>query len=178
MKKGNDLRTLIIIVLCIAVVSISIGYAALNQNLKINTNATVVGSSWVIEFENLTGPVMTGSASVNNEATLNATTIAIDVSLIKPGDSVVYTFDVANNGDIDAKLSAEPTITGTDVAALNNIQYSLTYDDGSTINAEDTLNKDDTKKLKLAIMFDPEAESVNAQDVTLNIEATLLYIQK
>lgn len=178
MEKDRGFRVLAIVAICIAVAGLTIGYAALSTTLNITTKVSVPGSTWSVKFANLGTPTLTGSAAVVNAATINDTLINIDVSVKQPGDSIVYTFDVTNDGTLDAKLSAAPTISDLTSANASNIKYTLTYADGSAISANDVLNHGETRNLKLTATYDSAATTVSSTDQTFNISAALLYIQK
>jgi hypothetical protein len=91
MEKDRGFRVLAIVAICIALVGLTIGYAALQTTLTINTKATVKAATWNVKFQNLGTPTLTGEAAVVNAATLTDTVVTIDVSLKKPSDQVVYT---------------------------------------------------------------------------------------
>lgn len=178
MRKNRGVRGLAIVAIIIALVGLTIGYSALQATLNISTQAKLKGSQWSVHFvtSSLSEPTLVGDAAVVNAATLAVTSITIDVSLTKPLDSVTYTFDVTNDGELNAKLNAAPTITGLDAATANNVTYALTYNDGSAIQANDTLNVNETKKLKLTVFMN-DVSTVQAADVPLTFTATLLYTQ-
>lgn len=178
MQKDRGFRTLAIVAICVAVAGLTIGFAALNTSLNVSTTATVKGNTWEIAFENLSQGLFTGDAEINSNPTITATQINLDVNLTKPGDSVVYTFDVKNKGTIAAKLSQDPTLTGVTEAAAENIIYTLTYADGTEIKANDTLAVDAVRTLKLTVTFDSSATTVPSTDTTYNLSATLLYVQQ
>lgn len=170
-----------IVAICIAVVGLSIGYAALQQTLTINTTATAKAQTWSVKFTNLATPTLTGKASVKTAAALNSasTEITIDVDLKEPGDTVTYTFDVTNAGTINAKLSAIPTISGTGITGENvPLTYALTYADGTEIKANDTLDASATKNLKLVVTYNSTVETVPAEDTSYTFNASMLYIQQ
>lgn len=178
MEKDRGFRVLAIVAICIALVGLTIGYAALQTTLTINTKATVKAATWNVKFQNLGTPTLTGEAAVVTAATLTDTVVTIDVSLKKPSDQVVYTFDVTNAGTIDAKLSAAPTLTGVTEAAAKHVNYTLTYSDGTAIAANDDLTAGQTRGLKLTVLYDPTATELAATDTELNISAVMLYVQK
>lgn len=178
--------------LILSVTGISIGFAAVSTNLNINGTASVVPATWKIRFTNLSAPSITGAAEVVNAPIIQSDTHIgnYEVKLTKPGDKIVYTFDIANNGTIDAELSsydfATPTITGTGETALNdaqiinnNLVYTLTYADGSTIKKDDALNKGERKSLMLTIGYNSTATElpVNAVSVS-DMDVTFVYSQK
>ena len=146
-------------------------------NITVNNKATVLG---------------TGDAEVTTEPTIQSDTHIGDyeIKLTKPGDSVVYTFEVANTGSIDAALDsytfATPTITGTgDTAAADativqsNLVYTLTYEDGTAIQVNDALNKESTRTLKLTVADQADADTLPANTVTISdMDVTFVYGQK
>ena len=137
---------LVVLALVLSVVGISIGFAAMSTDLTINGSAEVVPASWDIKFKDLSSPTITGDAEVTTAPTITSDTHIGNyaVKLTKPGDSVTYTFKVANDGTIDALLTnfikATPTFTGTGATAAadativqNNFVYTITYSDDTAI---------------------------------------------
>ena len=193
MKEGKKtLYYFIALSLVLSVVGISVGFAAMSSQLTINGTANVVPASWKVKFANLSSPAITGDAEVVQAPTIESDTHIgnYEVKLTKPGDQVVYTFDIVNEGSIDAELSdytfTTPTITGTgdkadaDAAIVtSNLVYTLTYDDGTAINTNDGLDKDQTKSLKLTIGYKSDATDLPANTVTVsNMDVTFVYSQK
>lgn len=193
MEKDNNraFKTLAIVAICIAVVGLSIGYAALSQTLNITTEATVgsQASNWNIKFVNPGEGQATGTSDVGT-ITLTSTDVTVSGVILKaPGDAVTYTFDVVNDGTIDAKVSTftqkTPTVTGSgdaktaDEELVNtNYTYSVTYADGSPIKPDDTLTANETKNLKLTITYGADATSLPINDVVISgLGATLVYVQ-
>src|SRR5574344_1708583 len=180
MERDRGFRIIAIIAICLSVVGLGIGYSALNATLNINTKTTLKGSSWSINVGNISEPSIVGSAAEVNAPTNVSSTITFDVSLKKPGDSITYIFDVVNDGTLDAKLSSTPTFTGVTEAAEKAITYKLTYADGTEIAANDTLvaGSSNAKKMKMVVTYDSDATTVQSEDTTLSIKATLLYVQQ
>ena len=104
MEKERRIKALAIVVLVIAVLGLTIAFAALSQTLTINGSANVDAATWDIHFENIQLKEKVGSATANVPNLTGTSITDIEVSLIKPGDKIVYEFDIVNNGDIDAKL--------------------------------------------------------------------------
>ena len=125
MEKERKIKVLSVAALLVAVLGLTVAFAALSQTLTINGSATVNTASWDIHFKNLSTPTLTGGAAVTTAPAIDTkgTTIGdYALKLTKPGDSVTYTFDVENKGTINAKISelvkaAKPTCTGTGSAA-------------------------------------------------------------
>ena len=108
MEKERRIRKLTVVALVVAVLGLTVAFAALSQTLTINGTASVDSASWDIHFANLTGPDIEGGAEAQGSPTLNATTISgLNMSVTKPGDSVTYYFDIVNAGTIDAVLNTD-----------------------------------------------------------------------
>ena len=192
MEKERKIKVLSVAALLVAVLGLTVAFAALSQTLTINGSATVNTATWDIHFKNLSEPTLTGDAAVTTAPTIDTkgTTIGTyALKLTKPGDSVTYTFDVENSGTINAKITdlvkAEtPTCTGTGDSATadakvicDGLTYTLTYTDGgAAVKKEDTLNANETKNLTLELAF--ESDSLPANDVEIsNLGITITYGQ-
>lgn len=106
MEKTRKVKIISLIVLVVMILCLTVAFAALSQTLTINGSAAVNTASWDIHFENLTLSEKTGTAEVSGTPQLTGTAISgINVSLNKPGDKIVYEFDLVNNGSIGAKLT-------------------------------------------------------------------------
>ena len=186
------LYILVALALLLSVVGITVGFAAMSTELTINGSANVVPATWKIQFEDLSSANISGGASVTTAPTIQSDTHIGDyeVVLTKPGDSIEYTFKVANNGTIDAKLDtytfATPVITGTGATATadaatvqSNLIYTLTYEDGTPIAQGDLLEKNTSKTLKLTVGYNSTASAIPASAVTISgMDVTFVYGQK
>ena len=107
-KNKNDSKISLITLLIVSCVALSIGYSALSTTLKINGVANVDGMSFKIEFQNLSEASLTGSAVKITDPVISEDKTELksyNVNFLDPGDSISYTFQIANNGTINAKLS-------------------------------------------------------------------------
>ena len=184
---------LVALALVLSVTGISVGFATLRSTLEIEGTTVVNPSTWKIKFQNLSAPVIVGTAEVTDAPEITGDTHLGDygVTLKKPGDSVTYTFEVANTGDIDAELStytkATPTVTATgenngenDASIVsNNLIYTLTYNNGTAIEVGNELAHGGTAKLKLTVAYNPAATEIPQDEVTISdMDVTFIYSQK
>ena len=195
---NSKTKNVLIVVLIIGLISMTIVYATLTQNLRINATAKVVNNSegWNVHFENLSGPTTTGYAQVEegNELQLGGTTTLknLVVTLKAPGDSVSYTFDVKNDGAINAKIedvfipttsSAGISFNGASAAdeaiVKENVVYSLVYNDTNIApKKDDTLASGATQKLKLTISYKDTATQMPSTTVIVTgLDAHIDYKQ-
>lgn len=178
MQKDRTARILVIVAICIATLGLSVAYSSFSTILTIDGTSTLKGNQWSVYFTNLGTPTEVGTGkSTSADLTTDTTKFTFSVDLVKPGDSVVYTFDVKNAGEIDAKLSTI-NITGVTEAAAKNVTYTLTKADGTELSTNDELASGDSESLKLTVTYDLDAENVEATDLTLDLGAVLTYVQK
>lgn len=191
--KKNDNKIIAVIALCLGVIGLSVGFAALSTNLTINGTGKVKTSTWDIHFASLSTVSKTGTANEVTAPTLTATKVGdYSVDLTTPGDSIEYTFDIVNSGSYDAKISTitipKPQCTGTGTNATadannvcSNLTYTLTYStSGATVKANDTLNSGETKKVKLKLTYSSTvtADKLPKGDVTIsNLSIPITYVQ-
>lgn len=193
MEKERRIKVLSVVALVVAVLGLTVAFAALSTTLTINGTASVDAATWDIHFENLSEGKTTGGAVVNQEPSISGEKSTIigdyDVTITKPGDSVSFTFDVKNAGTIDASLSEltkalTPTCTSNSAVdedesiVCDGLTYTLTYTDNETpVAKSDTLNQGETKNLTLKLAYD--SDQVPSDDVEIsNLGITLQYTQK
>lgn len=143
MKNERKSLFVIVTILAIAVLGLSIAYAALSATLtarfaNITSNAIV----WQVGFvEGTVAGTSTGTSATGRECgTASVSTSMASVaatSLSKPGDTCTYALTIKNTGNIDANLAAiaptQPTgVTCSEAEGAKmvcgNITYKLTTD--------------------------------------------------
>ena len=200
MEKDRSTRVIAMVALLIAIVGVSIGFAAMSTQLNISGTAEVNPASWNIKFANLSGPNLTGAATESTAPTINGTSSTnistFALNLTKPGDSVTYTFDIQNTGTLNAvldTLTKAVTPTCTDSGTLNdtpaqkdatvvcsNIAYTLKYTSGgATVAQDDTLAAGQSRNVTLKLEYLSSASEVPLDSVSItDLGITLLYVQQ
>ncbi len=181
MKKSLNASTLSILLLSIAFVVMSVGFAAYAQTLNINGNVVAKKAEWKVQFKDNTYAESTGSVEATSH-TLNTTTMKYDVTL-NPGEFYEFTVDVENAGTIAATLKSITLSSLTDVQK-KYINYTVTYD-GTAYSATTTGLTNDlaaeavkTVKVRVEYVFPDDAADLPTEDVTLSLTASLDYVQK
>lgn len=197
--KNKESKISVVIFLILCSIAVSIGYASFSRTLDISGEATVNKSSWKVQFQNLSEPIVSGPNNGATVSVISKPTISDDgktigsynVSFTTPGDTVSFTFEVANLGTFNAELAAMsipvPTCTGYGDNSANdaanvckNLVYSLTYEDDSALNIHDSLNVEEVRKLKLTLTYKESITDTELphDDVTVsNLAITLDYSQ-
>ena len=173
--KDRNKRKLIIYGLLGVLMLTTVAYASLQTILNVSGTVVKKGNLWNIYFTNPSSASIVGTAT-GSSLNIQASSLNFQVSLYKPRDKVSYTVDIKNGGTIDAVLNSI-SLTGLDTASNNNINYTVTYSDGSTIKEGDTLNVGASRTLKITVEFDGNATSLPVSDVNLTFEVTLIYEQ-
>ena len=184
----NKKITLIIVFLSVALVSLTIGYALMSSNLKINTTGMVTPASWRIHFIDSSSTTQ-GSATVSGlpEKT-DITELSYNCTLTKPGDQCRVDATIKNDGDINAKLALitklDPTYTGTDedIALMKeNTVYNVKYNniDSSTILSKNpTLTPGSEATVTIVFGYKREATTLPSNTISVsNLGVQLLYEQ-
>ena len=96
MEKERRVKALSIVALLIAVVGLTVAFAAMSRTLTINGTATMDTARWNIHFANITNNKV-HAATVNSAQITGETTITYGVTLTKPGDKAEIEFDVVNS---------------------------------------------------------------------------------
>jgi len=171
----------LIITFCLIVVIIGINF---NRNMKIDD------IDWNIYFANLKTSIVNGNVFIPEDPVLEATSIkAYDVLVNKSGDYVTYTFDVINDGNVDATLESfiktEPKCISLLLPAnrqdekkvCDNLIYSITYTDtNKKVLVSDVIKAKTKKNLTLKIEYINNIKEQLAGDVQITFyDMTFVY---
>ena len=195
-------KNILLGVLIVGIISMTVAYASLTQNLRINSSAKVQGNStsWNIHFKHITNTAnevqpKEYATSASNSITLSETnTVATmpAVTLKAPGDSVEFYFNVINEGEITGYLNTINNITIPDPTYANDetltteqrtqlknwVSATLTKADGSALVVDEALAQNQELELKLVIRFSSEANILPSKNVTFSgITTSLVYGQ-
>ena len=161
MKKHKK-RNLTILFLLI-LLAVSIGYAILSTNLKINGLSHIAKGSWNIHWDNVSnenGVKATTSAYIKDN---KKQVVEFEVFLDKPGDFYEFTVDAVNEGTLDGVISSiETKVNDIDLsehpeALPSYVKFSAKYLDGTTPALNDELEAEDSVTYKIRIEFDKDA---------------------
>ena len=140
MEKERKVKKLALVAVIVAVLGMTIAFAALSQTLTINGTANMEESWWGITFSSLGAPKLIGTASIDTVPTISneSTEITnIGVTLKKPGDEVRYTATIYNEGNINAEVASIEMPTLTD-AQKEIFDFSVIYEnDGKEVSVGD-----------------------------------------
>jgi len=192
-KSKNKKLTLILVL----VLLISVGYAALASNLKINGSSKVNAAKWNVYWDNI--QITEGSVPADNDhkariTDSGKTQVEFSIELNEPGDYYEFTVDAVNNGTIDAMIAANGIVNGvysdsnyTQTATLPDaVSYSVTYADGTAIQDKHLLAKKsgntatrETYKVRIEYRNDDEidADDLDENDQTYYFKFSVNYVQ-
>ena len=182
MEKERRTKALVVVVLLIVIAGLTIAFAALSTTLNINGTAYLDAAKWGIKFENLSEPVSVGTASTSGTAKIEETKAAeitgINVSLSTPGDKVVYTVDLVNEGTINAKIDK---IEKTELTSEQQkyLTFKVTDKEGREVSEGDILSAGETRSLTITIEFikDLTKEDLPTSTSTISLSYKLNFVQ-
>ena len=164
--SDNKIKRITIVILIICISIMSMAYASLYQQLKINGNASVV-ASWKVEIGGIKeGNVVGGAYSVSTPS-YTQSTARFDVELTSDDDSIEYLVTIKNSGDLDAKLDS----IVTNKMGSNTIVYEI-----SGVNEGDILKKGENVTVKIKVSIDPNI-GINESNIKTEAVITFNYIQ-
>lgn len=131
-KKKNVL----IGALLVAIVLMSVGYAALAQLLTIEGTAHI-SADWAVEITDIVEKTAVGATT--NQVDYTSTSATFDVNLEYPGAYAEYEVTISNNGTIDAILDSITGLETINTAEPKKVVYTLT---GVTAGTSEVVAKD------------------------------------
>ena len=156
----------IMIIMCIAILCMIVGYAAFSTALKINGTANIA-STWQVLFTKIEEVSKTSGVTIKSAPTASGTTATFNLDVQFPGDTIIYKITVENKGTIDAIISdITASKTGNDA-----IKFNITG-----IKKGDILVKGTSTTFNVEITYDV---NTNKQPTDLNEALTMEinYIQ-
>ena len=141
MEKDRGSKVVAVVALCVALVGVTLGFAAFSNTLNIKSSASVTpsGDTFNVDFSSSNSAVETnpvtpvknpeslvaGEATINNAGS-NPEISGLTATFTEPGQSATYTFYVHNIGEYDAFLKS---ITYNNVASGDAFKVCTAGDD-------------------------------------------------
>lgn len=138
---------------------------------KINQETVDTSYMWNIKLNN----IKIKEGSKNCKTTIENNILKTEVLLEKEEEFYEFTFDVENNGTLDAKLSQ--INLGID-NPKNILTYKITYQDGTTINKEDIIKSNSKKTILVRVDYPKQTDKIYEAlklSLTLNLTYVAIY---
>ncbi len=181
MEKERRIKVLSLLALIVAVLGLTIAFAALSQTLTINGRASMNKSGWDIHFDNLSNASITGEAKEISTPQITDGGITLDninVSLSKPKDKVEYTVDIVNDGTITAEIT-NIEMTKLTEEQSKYLEFYANYSDGRDVSESDILKPKQKETVKIVIGFkeDITEEDLPKEVATIDLSLAINYVQ-
>lgn len=184
MRKRRGTRKTAILAILIAVIGLSIGFAALNATLKITANTTLKGTNWSIIFQNIGSAEIVGDAREAAPAQIdeNKTGLTLNVEFgPAPTETTMisYTFEVNNAGNVDAELFEDPTIDlGTLDGKVTATLFDITDSGNEQVTSGAKLAVGETRQYRIILQcVEATNETISTDDVSGEITVEFAYVQ-
>ena len=185
MKNNNKYRK--VIFLLVMLLAVTVGFALLSTTLKINGVTGIKSNTWDIHWKESSIAVTNGSVSASTP-TVNGTnndTVNFSVNLELPGDFYEFSIDAENSGTIDGAISLispieiydgnNTLLEGDDIP--DYINFVVKYADDTSPAVGDVLKKTKTKKYRIRIEIDSNAEDLPTTNKTFTYKYKVEYEQ-
>lgn len=164
--NNGKIKKVTIIALILTVFIMSVAYAILYQNLRIDGNASVI-ASWKVEITGIKEGNKTGTAESSRVPSYTSSTATFNAMLYDKSDSIEYVITIKNNGKIDAKLDELTAIKGDD----DTIIYEVLG-----VSENDILKAGEERNVTVRVSIDPNKEDISS-DISSNLTIIFNYIQ-
>lgn len=169
--RRSQIKSVLVFSLLIAIMVMSVGYAALSQRLTVNSNATIGDASWKVRIvsieetsQRITGADGNVSTQVGNIEGVSfstniegSTSAAFSIGLKAPGDYATFKVSVKNMGTISAKLNGITDLTTINSSNPSVIKYTVTED----TNNGTSLSKDGYDYYYVKVEWDATDGGIN-----------------
>ena len=190
MRKEGRVQTVVMLLLAVAVVAMSVGFAAYSQVLTINAdnadNTVIKEAKWDVRYDKDTFAETTGTgyvAGTSHAVNTTGTDVSFNATLNKPGDKYEFTINAKNYGTFNAKLTSV-TLSSLTAAQAKYVTYKVsvagTEYDATTTGLNVALNAGASHPVKVTVSYvqpESEADLPKDGDVTLTLTASLNYDQ-
>ena len=175
MRRGSNKNSIIISCLIVAIIAMSVGYAALAEQLTINGTAGTGNASWSIVFESISKNNTLSTSGVNeiSEPTASGTSATFNVTFDKPGSKIVYDVVVKNGGKIDDVYEGMSGVDEANEAAPTEIQYKVEKTDANV-----DLLHNETDTYRITIEWPSSSTTVNKETTSKQATIHFDYAQK
>lgn len=166
----RDRKNILIGALLFAIVAMSVGYAALSEELKISGTASV--GMWNVEITEIKSE-FTGNAKDATVPTFTSTSATFNTELPDKGDTATYTITVSNKGKMDARLSSINWSPQNDSTSSPIIFTIVSQPATNSI-----LTAGQTAEVVIEAKYDPNYDGeINEVNMKKEIAAIIEYVQ-
>lgn len=186
MRKKVDKKKKITTIFLLFLFAVTVGYAIVSTQLKLDGNLAILKQTWDVHFENVqikSGSVPATVAPASDNAT--TTVIPYTVSFTNPGDFYEFTVEVVNRGTIDAMADIVTNQAyesdGTTPITAPYLVSSVTYANGNPIEKYNALAVGEVKRLKVRVEFNVDNvtrdDLPSESDITVLMKLSVPYVQ-
>lgn len=185
MREQGKFQNVVIVLLIVAIITMSIGFAAAayNQTLNITGNVTATKAVWDVRYDTASFAEKTGTGYVtdgtNATHTINNTAITFDVTL-NLGEKYGFTANVKNFGTLKAILDSV-TLSTLDTDVTKYLRYTVKVDgnaySSTTSNINNDLAANETHTVDVEVEYYVPAQSADlpSEDTKVSMTIALGY---
>ena len=150
------------------VLSLGIGFAYIQSDLNINTLLTAIKGKWDLDITNITPDENSTATNENISYDSNKMKFNLTVPLNSLDDYYSFSFDIENNGNIEAKLNEFVTSGLTD-EEKEYIDFTVTYMDSVNPSIDDGIEPGFKESIVVTVKF-KDTSSITSGTYNLSID--------
>jgi len=179
MKKDVVSKITIVILLCVATIILVIGFVAVNRLSNVSNNEKSEETKYSLYFdkntfkENPAGKTLTDAKNSG----VSSTNLTGLIAFKEPGDSITYTWNIVNNGNVSAKLVEEPVLSGLSENDKQAIEFQMFINDEEVSKGLEVA-AGETASAKLVVKYKTDATTKIDPATIQVVSLTLNFAQK
>lgn len=180
MKSSIISKVAIIISLCIATVALVIGFVIVSKisNIKVEKNNNIKTKySLYFDKDSLKETIVGNTVTDKKNTGVEGTNITGIIAFKDKGDSVTYTWNIINNGDVDAKLVEMPHILGLQDNNKEAIEYDL-FINNKKVSKGTIIEAGDIAGCKMVIKYKKDSKTIIDPSTIQVVSTTFNFAQK
>lgn len=175
--QSKKIRYLLFSGLILVIFGMTVAFAVLSGQLILEGKVNRKGGTWEMEFNEDTITASLKGGAQNGSITVDGDEITVSASLTQSGDEIVYFFTIENSGTVDAKLSSYSfkEDSGSNSLSAYNVEYYLTYEDGTNLTIGDVLSPGESQTFQLKLVYN--GANPVTEDTYFSYTAQIVYAQ-
>lgn len=172
MKNIRNMQIVIVMTLCFITLIFTMAFFW-RSNQIIQVTAESISKKWNTSIKDVSFVVI-GNSSYKIPTIKKNALKSFQVVLKEPGDKVHLRFRIVNNGDLSCiiseikeKIHCDKNSLALNEEVCNSLKYTLTYEDGVSVNVGDVLPDDSSKSVKLTIEYPMDSSNLIGSSIVV-----------
>ena len=181
-------KNIFIFVLLLIIAVMAVGYAAFASNLNISVTSTT-NNNWDVHIKSITpsliasytnngGQIIYTSAGSTKHIVKDSYTAEFEAILLSPSETVTYTVEIENSGNVDAKLANDGIVFTDATMTEQNPEDAILFSYSNIAPGDVIRANGGTATFTVAATYNPNVTSQpSTEQLEKEVTMTLNYVQ-